>query len=101
MSETESNFSEKLHLRATVRGRVQGVGYRQFVLSEATKSGLTGWVRNDSWNRNLVEVEAEGLQLQLEKFLAKLHEGPFGARVSEVAVQWSQTAGTFEHFEIK
>jgi len=33
-------------LRAVARGRVQGVGFRDFILQRARQAGLTGWVRN-------------------------------------------------------
>ena len=43
-------------LRARVRGRVQGVGFRPFVWQLARRHGLGGWVRND----------AEGVLLEVE-----------------------------------
>jgi len=47
-------------LHATVRGRVQGVGFREFVLTRARALGLTGAARNLLDGRS-VEVVAEGL----------------------------------------
>ena len=46
-------------LQALVRGRVQAVGFRQFVWSRAARLGVNGWVRNGNDGRS-VEVEAEG-----------------------------------------
>ncbi|HTA18932.1 MAG TPA: acylphosphatase, partial [Polyangia bacterium] len=45
-------------LRAVVRGRVQGVGFRASAASEARRLQLTGWVRNQL--DGTVETEAEG-----------------------------------------
>ncbi len=50
----------------TVHGKVQGVGYRQFVLSCAIKSGIKGMVRN--MPSGSVEILAIGESEQLEKF---------------------------------
>lgn len=93
--------ASKSRLRAEVRGRVQGVGYRQFVVSAAADFGLVGWVRNDPNHRDRVEVEAEGTRGQLELLLQKLRIGPFGARVSHVAVQWDVAIGGFDCFEVR
>lgn len=94
-------MSETHNLRVVVIGRVQGVGYRQFVLSEATKLGLVGWVRNDRTNRDRVELEVEGPRDALELLVQKLHVGPFGARVQNVAVQWGDVRGNLHSFEIR
>ena len=45
-------------LVATVRGMVQGVGFRWFVQREAARLGLDGWVANQV--DGSVEVVAEG-----------------------------------------
>ncbi len=99
--ETELAKPNPLWLRAVVKGRVQGVGYRQFVMGAAQQLGLYGWVRNDPNDHRRVELEAEGTQSQLEKLLEKLWVGPFAASVSEVATQWSATAAVFDGFEIR
>ena len=50
-------------------GTVQGVGFRPFVYNLAVQHGLVGWVRNTSAG---VEIQVEGLQHQLEAFVAEL-----------------------------
>lgn len=52
-----------------VRGRVQGVGYRPFVLRLALATGIAGWVRNRGGE---VEIHAEGQAESLERFAAAL-----------------------------
>jgi hydrogenase maturation protein HypF len=60
-------------VRASVRGVVQGVGFRPFVHRLASRSGLAGWVRNDPLG---VLLEAEGEPAALERFLRELAERP-------------------------
>jgi len=50
--------NERYRLHAFVKGRVQGVGFRYFVLQSVEGLDLTGWVRN--LYDGLVEVVAEG-----------------------------------------
>jgi acylphosphatase len=73
-------------MRAIVRGRVQGVGFRYFVLRRAEALGLRGWVRNLPDGRQ-VEIEAEGAEEAVESLLAAVRQGPLGARVDEVVVE--------------
>ena len=68
--------------RYTVRGRVQGVGFRWFVDFEARQLGLAGWVRNNP--DGTVEVLAMGTEQQLAALQQKLHKGPRAARVDDV-----------------
>lgn len=66
-----------------VRGTVQGVGFRPFVLRLATELGVRGWVRNDAEG---VLVRAAGTSSQLEIFAAQLvSRAPPAARVTAVA----------------
>lgn len=85
-------------LRVTLRGAVQGVGFRPFVFRLATSLGLTGWVRNSS--AGLV-VEVEGASPALEEFLLRLErERPPHALVLTREVAYLAPAG-FTGFEIQ
>ncbi|HEY2887434.1 MAG TPA: acylphosphatase, partial [Candidatus Limnocylindrales bacterium] len=68
MESGASSSPEFERLEATVRGRVQAVGFRVFVASRASALGLTGWVRNGS--DGSVECIAEGRRVDLETLLA-------------------------------
>ena len=68
--------------RYNVSGRVQGVGYRNFVEHVAAKIGVHGFVRNRRDGR--VEVYAIGKLEQLEKLRAALEKGPMMSSVSNV-----------------
>ena len=68
--------------RFLVSGRVQGVGYRYFVLRQAESLGLSGFARN--LPDGVVEVVAEGADPLLAELEAQLKEGPAFASVSHV-----------------
>jgi acylphosphatase len=85
-------------LEATVRGWVQGVGYRFFVVRTATRLGLVGWVANRPDGG--VECVAEGPRAQLEQLAEDLRRGPVSAEVEAVELRWLVPAGRFEDFRI-
>jgi acylphosphatase len=86
-------------LDATVRGRVQGVGYRYFALREARRLGLSGWVANES--DGSVHVVAEGRRDALEALLGRLNEGPPAGWVDGVATRWEPARGVAAGFRIE
>lgn len=82
-----------------VHGRVQGVGFRYFVVREAQQLGLTGWVRNRP--DGTVETEAVGDEATLERFVAAVRKGPGTiGRVDHYSVQWLDDARAGSRFEI-
>jgi len=68
--------------RFVVSGRVQGVGFRYFVVREAESLGLSGWVRNLPTGD--VEVVAAGERALVELLESRLWRGPPHARVAHV-----------------
>ncbi len=91
---------QQRHLHAIVRGRVQAVGFRYFVIDEARALGLTGWARNGDDGRT-VEVVAEGPEDGLRRLEAALREGPRFALVETVDSSWSDTLEGHEGFKIR
>ena len=85
-------------VRATVRGAVQGVGFREATLARARELGALGWVRNGE--EGDVIVHAEGPEPAVESLLAFLQEGPPGAQVAEVATDSVKVEG-HEQFAIR
>jgi acylphosphatase len=69
-------------IRYIVRGRVQGVGFRDFALRAARDAGVTGWVRNR--DDGAVEAMAFGSTAELAVFAAALAEGPRRSLVERV-----------------
>jgi acylphosphatase len=86
-------------LRARVRGRVQGVGFRASAAHEARRLGVSGWVKNEYDGD--VSVLAEGEDSAVEAFLGWLRHGPPGARVVSVDADWSTPAGDLASFDIR
>jgi acylphosphatase len=71
---------ETIHL--DVSGRVQGVGFRWFVVERARELRLAGWVKNRP--DGSVEIAAAGDPPSLELLEAAVVAGPDGAQVSHV-----------------
>ena len=90
---------ETQRLVATVRGQVQGVGFRWFVQREAARHGLEGWVTNQQ--DGSVSVVAEGPEPALGELLLALWEGPSGAAVSAVDARHEPARGNFVGFTIR
>ena len=65
-----------------IRGRVQGVGYREWAMRTAQSRGLTGWVRNRA--DGSVEALVCGNGSAVEGFVEACRNGPSLARVDAV-----------------
>jgi acylphosphatase len=90
---------ESNRVSAAIRGRVQGVSYRYYVLREADRLGLRGWVRNE--RDGSVKAVAEGNPVQLEDFIRFLRRGSPEAKVSSIDVEWLESTGEYDRFEIR
>ena len=87
---------ERLH--GLVKGDVQGVGFRYFLIRRAQALGLSGWVQNR--DDGTVEFVAEGSRRDLEQLERAAREGPRMARVTALEVNWSQATGGLDRFDI-
>jgi acylphosphatase len=80
-TEAYGEGGDRLHV--AVYGRVQGVGFREFVRRAARQVGeLRGWVRNR--RDGSVEIEAAGGAEQIARLRARVREGPSWSRVDRV-----------------
>ncbi len=79
-------------------GRVQNVGFRYFTIQEAIKEGLGGYVRNVS--NGSVNIEVEGEEEAVARFLMRVRKGPSWSRVDNVTVQ-EQPLRHFKKFSAK
>jgi acylphosphatase len=80
-----------------VRGRVQGVGFRYALQSEAQRLGLAGWVRNRL--DGSVEAAVYGPADGVEQLAGWARRGPPSARVTDVTVTVHE--GSYEGFELR
>jgi acylphosphatase len=90
---------EGKRLEATVRGFVQGVGFRYFVVRRANELGLVGWTANEP--DGSVRVVAEGSAAALDELTRHLHAGPPGAHVETVEVNRRPSVGDLRGFSIR
>jgi acylphosphatase len=82
-----------------VNGLVQGVGFRYFVMREAKKLGLNGYVKNLYTGEVLTVVEGE--KAIVEEMVNKLKIGPIHASVKSCKVDWQTPKNEFTEFEVK
>jgi acylphosphatase len=86
----------KKRVLITVRGDVQGVGFRAYTRQEARRLGLRGYVRNLPSGE--VEIVAEGDGEHVDRLVAWAHRGPPAARVEALTVAPAKLADDFTGF---
>ncbi|MHC1598363.1 MAG: acylphosphatase [Candidatus Methanofastidiosia archaeon] len=85
-------------IRIVVKGKVQGVYYRDSTMAKAQSLGIVGWVRNLS--NGDVEAMAMGKEEDLKKIIDWMWEGPTAAKVYEVLVFEEKPIDKFETFKV-
>lgn len=88
----------KVRAELKIRGRVQGVFYRQSTKDTATRLGVTGWARN--CQDGSVEAVFEGEREAVDAAVEWCHQGPAAAQVAEVIVEWQDFQSEFTNFNI-
>jgi acylphosphatase len=96
VSHAAGGVMASLHLQ--IEGRVQGVGFRWYVVREARALGLEGRVRNRP--DGAVELDAAGPEDALRGLIDAVREGPPAARVQRVTETWGVRLGPLRGFEI-
>ena len=88
-----------LTVNIKITGKVQGVGFRYFVLRQAQELDINGWVSNKP--NGDVEALAQGDKEDLDQFIAKVKQGSAFSRVEDVSLNWLNEAEQYFGFEIK
>ncbi|HWE61046.1 MAG TPA: acylphosphatase [Chloroflexota bacterium] len=76
-------MAKRVHV--VLKGRVQNVGFRVFLLQAAQRLRLSGWVRNLPSGH--VELEAEGDDQAVDELVALARRGPRLARVDQALIE--------------
>lgn len=88
--------NQRVHI--FVKGKVQGVFFRQTTKSMAEKKNVTGWVRNLKDGR--VEAVLEGQDINVSEVVEWSHRGPPNAIVEDVQIINEKYKGDFSKFDI-
>lgn len=83
----------------TVKGRVQGVGFRQYTVSSAIKYGIKGYCIN--LENGDVFIDAQGEENSMNIFLLDIKKGPRFSIVDDVIVESQDKLADYSDFHIK
>ncbi len=81
-----------------MKGKVQGVFFRQALKVMAKKHNLSGWVKNLQNGR--VETLLEGEDMDVSTVVEWCHAGPANARVEDIEIKNEKFKGEFSKFEV-
>jgi len=85
-------------VRLYVKGKVQGVFFRQALKVMAKKNNVRGWVKNLKDGR--VESILEGEDVNVSSIVEWVHAGPANARVEDVEIKNEKFTGEFTKFDV-
>jgi acylphosphatase len=88
-------FSE---IRCVISGKVQGVGYRDFVERYAHEHDLVGWIKNRQ--DGTVEAVIQGMPEELRLCTEALNEGSILAKVESIAIDWRTPEKLYDEFKV-
>lgn len=89
-----------------IKGKVTGVFFRALMSQEASRVGVTGWVRNIYKNAQVfgelpgVEAVLQGEKDAIAQIIRWARKGPPNADVADVIVEWEDETEVFNSFEI-
>ncbi len=92
-------MSELKRAKIIVKGLVQGVGFRYFVIRHADNLNLKGYTQNLFTGEVLTEVEGEDALIQ--ELIKELKIGPSKSHVVNCSVDWSEYKNEFKRFEVR
>ncbi|MBN1621770.1 MAG: acylphosphatase [Endomicrobiales bacterium] len=93
-------MSNDSRVHITVKGQVQGIGFRWFVQKTGKRFNLVGWVKN--LPNGDVELEAEGQNEDINNFIESLKKDHPWASVRALETEWlKKTQNDYSSFEIR
>jgi acylphosphatase len=100
MNDLDRNKNCQIKIRAhiVVRGKVQGVYFRQNAQRICNEYGVTGWVLNV--DDGSVEAILEGDKNSVEDAISWFRVGPPDAHVEKIELSYDRYSGEFEDFKI-
>lgn len=90
--------TKKTRAHVFVRGRVQGVNFRQNTKQVASGHRVTGWVCNLPDGR--VEAIFEGSEMDVNEVIEWCNVGPPTASVQDVSIKFGKYTGEFADFKV-
>jgi acylphosphatase len=90
--------ARRVRARVRVRGRVQGVWFRESTRRRAVELGVVGWVRNQP--DGSVEAALEGDEPAVRGVVEFMRKGPPAAQVDDCEIEWSEASGEFPDFRV-
>lgn len=93
-----SNSQNKIRANITVKGKVQGVYFRQNAQRICNEYGITGWVKNVE--DGSVEATLEGNKNSVEDAISWFRVGPPNAHVERIELSYDTYSGEFQDFKI-
>jgi acylphosphatase len=97
--ERDKSGQIKIRVHIIVKGRVQGVYFRQNAQRMCSKSGVTGWVLN--MDDGSVEAILEGDKNSVENTISWFKVGPPSACVEKIELSYDRYTGEFQDFKIR
>ena len=88
----------KQRVRLFIKGKVQGVFFRQALKVTAKKNKVVGWVRNLKDGR--VEALLEGEDVDVSALVEWCHAGSANARVEDIEIKNEKYKGEFSKFQV-
>lgn len=88
-------FSE---IHCIVKGKVQRVGYRDFVEQYTSEHHLSGWIKNNT--DGSVETVIQGTPDELKVCIEALNEGPLLAKIETMSIDWRTPEKLFSDFSV-
>ena len=89
-------FSE---IYCVIKGKVQRVGYRDFVEQYAKEHGLSGWIKNNA--DGSVSVVIQGTPEELKDCIETLNRGSLLAKVETLSIEWRTPEKHFDDFSVR